>query len=44
LCHAEVMFSTLLHILRYFIKLRVYLEISNWKSFFFQCHSNGIYF
>jgi hypothetical protein len=29
LCHAEVMFSTLLHILRYFIKLRVYLEISN---------------
>jgi len=28
LCHAEAMFSTLLHFLRYFIKLSVSLEIS----------------
>jgi len=42
LCHAEAMFSTLLHFLRYFIKLSVYLEISKSKSSIFQCHANGI--
>lgn len=42
LCQAEAMFSTLLHFFRYFIKLRVSLEISKSKSSIFQCHANGI--